>query len=425
MGASESGQDGAVDQPEGNARGIEPAAGGGEAASPKALIAHLTTVSLSLRYLLFPQLAAVQDLPGGEVLGISATGPEVEGLERDGIRHIALRSSTRGMDPLADLRAAWQLWRILRRERVDILHTHNPKPGLYGRIVGRLARVPIVVNTNHGLYATSNDSLLRRSVVLTLEAVAARFSDAELIQNPEDFALLTRWHLNRPSRTWLLGNGINLSRFRPGAVSDSERAARRAEIGAAKAQVVVGIVGRLVVEKGYSELFTAARQLGERVKVVVIGPADPEKADAITAEEIAAAEADGVVFLGHRDDVEAWYAAMDLFVLPSYREGFPRAAMEAAASGLPIVAADVRGCRQVVDDGVTGLLVPVRDAAALAKAIGELVGDPVRRASMRKAAVARAADHFDEQRVVTLVLDVYQHVAESKGLTKLAAAFRN
>jgi len=395
-------------------------------------VAHLTTIALSLRYLLFPQLAAVRDLPDGEVLGISAPGPEVEGLERDGIRHIALASSTRGMNVWADVRSAWELWRVLRRERVDILHTHNPKPGLYGRVVGRLARVPIVVNTNHGVYATENDKLLRQLVVLGLEAVAARFSDAELIQNPEDFERLTRLRVNRMSRTWLLGNGIDLRRFRPGAVPASERTARRAEIGAGDDTVVVGIVGRLVVEKGYRELFEAVRLLAaraggdaadgaERVKVVVIGPDDPEKADAITADEIAAATETGVVFLGHRDDVEAWYAAMDLFVLPSYREGFPRAAMEAAASGLPIIATDVRGCRQVVDHEITGLLVPVRDATALATALAELVSDPARRKTMGKAAVARAEDHFDERRVVDLVMDTYRHVAAAKGRDDLVA----
>lgn len=382
-------------------------------------VAHLTTVALSLRYLLFPQLEAVRDLPGpggGQAIGISAPGPEVTGLERDGIVHIALGSSTRGMNPLADLRSAWQLWRVLRRERIDVLHTHNPKPGLYGRVVGRLARVPIVVNTNHGLYATENDGFGRRAVVFGLEAVAARFSDAELIQNPEDFELLTRRHIYRRSRTWLLGNGINLDRFRPGAVSEQDRAARRAEMGASDDTVVVGMVGRLVVEKGCRELIAAARILGDRCKVVVIGPDDPEKADAITGSEISAARDAGVVFLGHRDDVEALYAAMDLFVLPSYREGFPRAAMEAAASGLPIVATDVRGCRQVVDNGLTGLLVPVRDAEALAAAIGRLLDDPARRKAMGKAALARAEEHFDERRVVDLVLDTYRQVAETKHL---------
>ena len=106
-------------------------------------VAHLTTVDLSLWFLLLAQLRGVRDA-GGTAIGISAPGPWVEPLEREGIRHIPLASSTRSANVLADGRAASELWQILRRERIDVLHTHNPKPGVYGRMVGRAARVPIV-----------------------------------------------------------------------------------------------------------------------------------------------------------------------------------------------------------------------------------------------------------------------------------------
>jgi glycosyltransferase involved in cell wall biosynthesis len=123
-----------------------------------------------------------------------------------------------------------------------------------------------------------------------------------------------------------------------------------------------------------------------------------------------------------RDDVDRLYGAMDLFVLPSWREGFPRAAMEAAASGLPVVASDVRGCRQVVDHGVTGLLVPVRDGAALADAVRSLGEDPDRRRRMGEAAVRRAGERFDERQVVDIVLDTYRRVAGRKRLVRVARA---
>ena len=388
---------------------------------PPVRVAHLTTVDSSLRYLLRPQLRAVRDR-GGDVLGISAPGPYADELAAEGIRHAPLGSSTRGMDLLADVRAAVELWRILRRERPDVLHTHNPKPGVYGRIVGRLARVPVVVNTNHGLWATEHDRRLKRIVVQALEAVAARFSHAELLQNVEDLELLTRRRVNVPSRTRLLGNGIDLDRFSPGAIGPKERAALRDEVGAGPDAVVVGMVGRMVAEKGYPELFEAAAQLDDRYVVVAIGPDDPEKADGITPAQREAAEKAGVVFLGQRDDVERLYGAMDVFVLPSHREGFPRAAMEAAASGLPIVATDVRGCRQVVDDGVTGLLVPVRDPDRLAAAITALGDDRDRRAAMGAAAAERARDEFDERRVVDIVLGAYRQVAARKGLDRVVDA---
>ena len=127
-------------------------------------IAHLTTVDLSLRYLIMPQLLAPSD-HGIDSVGISAPGPWVAELESRGIRHVPLASSTRGVDPLADLKAMWELVKVIRRERPDILHTHNPKPGIYGRIIGWLMGVPIVVNTVHGIYAAPDDPLLKRAVV--------------------------------------------------------------------------------------------------------------------------------------------------------------------------------------------------------------------------------------------------------------------
>ena len=216
-------------------------------------VAHVTTVDSTLWYLLRPQLRAVLDA-GGEVVGISAPGPWVGPLADEGVRHVTLPSSTRGWNIRADVRAAIDLWRILRAERVDVVHTHNPKPGVYGRIAGRLAGVPVVVNTNHGLWF-GDGTPLRRAAVLLLEGIAARFSDAELVQNPEDLALLVRWRLNSPGRTELLGNGVDLARFRP-PIDAAERATARAALGVDDGHVVVGTVGRLVAERGISSSST-------------------------------------------------------------------------------------------------------------------------------------------------------------------------
>lgn len=382
-------------------------------------VAHLTTVDLSLQFLIRPQLLSIIEL-GGESIGISAPGEWVEGLEAAGVRHIPLESSTRGMAPSSDFKAAMQLWRTLRRERPDILHTHNPKPGLYGRILGRLAGVPIVVNTVHGLYATPDDGLANRVLVYLLEAVASRFSDAELIQSSEDLALISKWRIAPAGKARLLGNGVNLERFT--AEGGRGRAAMRAELGLAPEQIAVGMVGRLVEEKGYPELFEASRQLDDRYVVFVIGPDDTSKGDSLPTELVDTARADGVRFLGMRTDVDDLYRALDIFVLPSHREGFPRAAMEAAASGLPVVATDIRGCREVVEDGVNGLLVPVRDPESLAKAIQTIGDDQQLRARMGNAGDERARRLFDESAIVGIVLDAYRQVAIKKGLVRLAEA---
>ena len=184
----------------------------------------------------------------------------------------------------------------------------------------------------------------------------------------------------------------------------------RGELGVAGDQVVVGAVGRLVWEKGYAELFEAARAiLAERQDVVFViaGPADPDKGDPLTGDDIAAAEAAGVRFLGHRDDPERLYQAFDVYVLASHREGFPRSAMEAAATGLPIVACDIRGSRQVVDHGITGLLGTVRSPEVLRAHITQLADDADLRARMSAAALDKARRDFDQQTVIDRTLAVY------------------
>jgi glycosyltransferase involved in cell wall biosynthesis len=364
-------------------------------------VAHLCTVDLSLRYLLLAQIDACIER-GDEVLGISAAGPDVAMLEERGMRHVPLASSTRSMDLLADLRAARELWAVLRRERPDVLHTHNPKPGIYGRIVGRLAGVPRVVHTTHGLYATPQDRLPKRAVVYALEAVASRFSHVELVQSPEDLELMSRLRLAPRRKLRLLGNGVDLTRFRLPEAGARDEA--RAELGLAPDDVVVGLVARLVAEKGVPELLAAVEQLGPPHRLLLVGPHDPEKADALPESLLERARAGGAVLAGHRTDVERVYRAMDVFCLPSHREGFPRAAMEAAATGLPVVASDIRGCRQVVDDPLTGRLFPVRDVGALAAALRDVLGsgavDPA-------APRAKAEAEFDEATVVARVLAAY------------------
>lgn len=378
-------------------------------------VAHLTTVDSTLRYLLLEQLRAVA-AGGGEAVGISAPGPFVAELTAEGFGHRPLGAATRGMNPWSDLRAAWQLWRILRHEHFDVLHTHNPKPGIYGRVVGRLAAVPIVVHTTHGLYATEDDPWARRAAVYLLEAIAARCSDAELVQNEEDLELMRRLHISPSGRSSLLGNGIDLSRFDPDRFDAASRAEVRRRLDVGAGQVLVGSVGRLVGEKGYAELFEAMADLGPGYVLVVAGPEDLDKADALAPALLTTAAARGVRFLGLRDDMDALYSAMDLFVLASHREGLPRAAIEATAMAVPVVTTNIRGCRQVVVDGVNGLVVPVADPPALTAAIRRLGEDAELRRALGHAGRARACRLFDERRVVATVMETYRGVADRKGL---------
>ena len=376
-------------------------------------LVHLTTTDMSLDWLLAPQLRAFA-AAGYEVIGMSAGGKHVEHLESMGIAHVAVSSFTRSTNPLQDVKAFFQLFRLLRLVRPDILHTHNPKPGILGRIAGRLARVPLVVNTQHGLYAQPSDRWQRRWPVYAAERFAAAFGHVELVQNEEDVETLVKV-LRVPARkVRLLGNGIDLERFDPDAVSPGTRARVRAEWGIADGEVLCGVVGRLVREKGIAEILEAAcvlRASAPSVRFVIIGPGDPGKADAIAEATIQRARADGVVFTGERPDLPECYSAMDLFVMASWREGFPRAAMEAAAMGLPAIATDIRGCRQVVADGVTGALVPARDSAALERAVATFARhNPF----SRQRIIDRARALFDQRRLLEITFAAYRGLSDSR-----------
>ncbi len=383
--------------------------------SARPVVMHLTTTDISLVHLLGPQLRAFASA-GYDVVGVSAPGPYVEQLERWGIPHIPLRHATRAFDLTRDARALVEVERLFRRVSPDIVHTHNPKPGLYGRVAARVARVPAVVNTVHGLYATPEDRWRKRAVVYSLERVAAMCSDVELVQNPEDVETLARLGVPRRKLRYL-GNGVDLVRFDPARVDARRRAEVRAELGVEADELLCGAVGRLVWEKGYRELFAAAEQLrrdAPEVRVVVIGPTDAHKADALGADDLERARRSGVIITGERSDVVDLYAAMDLYVLASYREGFPRSAMEASAMGVPVIATNVRGCRQVVDHDQNGVLVPVRDASALADAISRLAAKPETRKSMSLAARAKAEADFDERRVIETTLEVYAALTDQR-----------
>jgi glycosyltransferase involved in cell wall biosynthesis len=369
---------------------------------------------MTLSWLLGPQLRAFA-AAGYEVIGLSESGRYVAELDSWGIEHRPLRHATRTFAPGQDLRLLFELRGLLAELRPDIVHTHTPKPGYVGRLAARTSRVPIVVHTVHGIFALPEDRWTKKAVVYTLDRVASSFSDMELVQNPEDMPVLRR--LGIPERKLrLLGNGIDLARFDPAGVDPQQRAALRAELGYGPDDIVCGAVGRLVWEKGYRHVFEAAALLRSelpQLKFVIIGPTADR--DAVPRDELDRIAALGnVQFLGLRDDVERLYAAMDLYVLATFREGFPRSAMEAAAMGLPLVLTDIRGCRQVVDNGVNGVLVPPRDSRALADAIAVLARDASLRQRMGDASTEKAKREFDQQRVIDITLEVYDRLLAAR-----------
>lgn len=375
-------------------------------------VAHVTTVDLSLRYLLLNQLQRIRE-EGYDVVGISAAGPDVAEVEAHGIPHFAV-PMTRRFTPLADLRALWALMRVMRRERFDVVHTHTPKAGLLGQLAARLSGVPVVVNTLHGFYFHEGTKPLSRRFYVWMERIAAKCSDSILSQNKEDIATAVAEGIAPEELLTWLGNGIDVARFDRRRLSDDALEALREDIDLGEGTPVVGFVGRLVEEKGILDLLEAAKSVAASVpdvQFLIVGPYDDEKPDALgpdVADRYGLA--DRCRFLGMRDDMPELYALMDVLVLPSYREGFPRAPMEASAMGVPAVVTDIRGCREAVEPGVNGLLFPAGDSAALASALIELLGDDERRAAMGAAGRTMAEERFDEQKVFARVLQEYERL---------------
>jgi glycosyltransferase involved in cell wall biosynthesis len=366
-------------------------------------VGHLTTVDMSLELLLGTELRV--DLDAGlEVYGLSAPGDHVPMLEGWGVRHVALPALTRSWRPSSDAAAVRELVAALRGLHLDVLHSHTPKAGVLGRVLGRALRIPVVVNTCHGLWLRDGDPWPRRAAVVGVEAMAGALSHAELYQNDEDRRRLA-WAVPA-ARSEVVGNGIDLTRFGP---DPGARRRVRAELGVPADRVLVGAVGRRVAEKGLPELASAARDLADRADFVWVGGPD-------AAAPLPDQATRGLRLLGERRDLAALYNAFDVFVLPSHREGFSRSAMEAAATGLPLVLTDIRGCREIGRHDSELRLVPAGDVAALTAAIGSLLADPAARHRLGAAARQRAVRTFDQRRVAAASLRTYADVAARRGL---------
>ncbi|HPB31653.1 MAG TPA: glycosyltransferase, partial [Candidatus Sumerlaeota bacterium] len=219
------------------------------------------------------------------------------------------------------------------------------------------------------------------------------------------------------------GNGVDIRRFSPDAVPRSESLKRRAEFGIPPDVPVIGMIGRLVREKGYLELVRAAAEIRRThpdCHFLFVGDALKSDHDASRSEILDLIEQlglqDRIHIAGLRQDIPELLAAMNIYTLPSWREGMPRSIIEAMAMGLPVVATQIRGCREEVLDGETGFLVPPRDSAALASALRRLLGNPEQARTMGAAGCRRAQHEYAEDLVLDRQLQVFRALIREKGL---------
>lgn len=346
---------------------------------------------------------------GFELLLISPPGPYAQKLLELGFRWEPVPMQRRSLNPLRELALVWYLFRLFRREKPTLVHGFTIKCAVYACLAARAARVPSRVSAVAGMgyVFTSQDAKARllRPVVRAAMRVALDGANARLIlQNPDDMAVFVDAGLVDPGRIRLIpGSGVDCTVFSPPEHARPAGSPMR-----------VLLASRLLWDKGVAEFVAAARQLraqGRAVRFLLAGDPDPGNPAAVTQADLRGWIEDGSVeWLGHVDDMPALFAGVDLVVLPSYREGLPKSLIEAAACGLPLVTTDVPGCREVVTHEVDGLLVPVRDADAIAAAVARMQDDPALAVRLGHAAREKALDQFDERIVLSRTIAVYREL---------------
>lgn len=330
-------------------------------------------------------------------------------IRAEGFDLVPLSMKRANSNPLREILSLIEITQVYRRTRPDIVHHVAVKPALVGSLAARLAGVPRMVNAIAGLgYVFASDSLkakiLRPLISLGFRALLNGRHSRVIVQNPDDQRLLVQRRLVAPERMTLIkGSGVDLARFHP-----------RPEPKTGPADPpVAALVSRMIWDKGIGVLVEAARILkarGVALRVVLAGRPDPENPAAIAADQLRAWQNEGIVeWDGFCDDVAGLWARSHIAVLPSwYGEGVPKSLLEAAACGRPLVAVDGPGLREIVLDGATGILVPPRNAVALADALQRLAEDEGLRNRLGQAARGLTEREFGEATVIRDTLELYQ-----------------
>jgi glycosyltransferase involved in cell wall biosynthesis len=381
---------------------------------------HLTTVPMSLRFLAGQPRYMSEH--GFEVRAISSPGVELERFaQSEGVQVHAVPMERR-ITPLLDLIALYRIWRILRSVRPSVVHAHTPKAGLLGMVAAWLARVPVRIYHLHGLEFLNRTGFpgLFRLLLRVTDWTACALSDRVLCvsRSNREIAIADRICAEQKIRVLLDGsiNGVDPERFFPPDAASKHAA--RAALGLSDQVFVVGFVGRVVREKGIVELADAWRVLRDEFRdlhLLLVGPL--EERDPVPQEVLECLESDSRVIIRGLDwETPRMYAAMDALVLPTYREGFGVVALEAAAMGLPVVATRIPGCVDAVLDGVTGTLVPPRDASSLAAALRRYRADAELRCQHGRAGRARILERFRQEALWAATADEYRALMADRGL---------
>jgi glycosyltransferase involved in cell wall biosynthesis len=396
---------------------VETAPGLVRRAEARATVVHLTSVPISLAYVVGHLRSQVE--AGYRVHVISSPGPDLEKFCSESGAAAHPVEIPRQIDPFGDLRALRHIIAKMRGIRPDIVHAHTPKAGLLGMTAASLLRTPVRIYHCHGLrYETTRGT--KRLLLKGAERVTCGLASKVLTVSPSLQAFMLEEGLCPPAKLGMplrgsIGGVDAEVRFRPPSAAD--RAAARRALGIPVEARVVGFVGRIVREKGVVELFEAWQRLRQRMSDLhwlVVGPF--EEGDPVPPSVASAMRSDPRVHLsGLSWDTPRLFSAMDVVALPSYREGFPVVVLEAAAMALPVVASRATGCADAVVHGVTGVLVGTRDAAGLERALGRYLEDPELRRSHGEAGRARVVRQYRPEELHRAVREVYEAALSSDG----------
>ncbi|RME08298.1 MAG: glycosyltransferase, partial [Anaerolineae bacterium] len=336
-------------------------------------------------------------------VGFSTPGPLEDDFRALGVPLYPLPRRFR-LDPLL----AWRMFRLARRLRPDVVHTHLFKSDFFGRPAARLAGVPVVVSTLH-----SADPWARNPLFGWLYGFTARFADRLIAVSDTVRAYHLRYTAARPSRVLTIENGVDVARFEN--VAAEGRALRRT-LGIPPDALVLGTIGRLVPDKGQAYFLQAAARLRNRfpqARFLIVGDGPDDVALRALAERLNLADA--VTFTGFRQDIPALLGAMDVLVMPSLREGLPLTLLEALAAGVPVVATDTGGVRALLGEEA-GLVVPPADVAALVAACERLLSDEALRERLGARGRSLVQTRYSLRRTADRLAALYLELAEGRGV---------
>ncbi len=383
----------------------------------KIKVLQVTAVDITIKYLLLPLIDRLEK-EGYNVQVVSSPGRYTDELKQDGyvINKVDIGRKIR---PISNLKAILALYKLIKSEKFDIVHVHSPLAAMLGRIAAKMARAPVVIYTAHGFYFHENMRKEKRRLVIWMEKILGRAcTNILLLQSGEDRATAVKEGISLSQNAVWISNGVDINKFKPGSPDEK----LRSSFGIKKEDKVVGFAGRIVKEKGIEELVMAVGIIKKHVpsvKLLIAGDTLGSDRDKGTKEKIKNIIAknnlkENVIFAGQRNDMPRIYALMDVFVLPSFREGMPRSILEAMASAKPVVATDIRGSREEVARGVTGKIVPVGEVNPLAGAITEILLDKKLAIKMGEAGRKRVEEEFNEEMVLDKEIEIYKRLSAER-----------